>query len=287
MPDEVTQTSEVSEKPVNPIEYPFEYFDAQVRFALKWAEISGEPPADTLLDKTALHRRLNPTGDNSNLVWQDFMNNISASGDPTEISNEAYGRYLSQPQSRYAEPTYPENDGKHFGYFAFDYFPQNSETGESNRIKVHFINRQRGEKSGLDPEYLPQRQADLKRMFAHIQNAYPQADEVVGGSWLYALKSYRDSFPPGFTIDMKQLVPKGFGHIPNSVPNMSFHGNSLWGQFVDRRGNARDLVYREFLGRVDNSKSLDDLVDAFPNKPYQPKAPISIFYDWTASGATS
>jgi hypothetical protein len=38
------------------VEYPLGYFDAQVRFALKWSEISEEPLAQVLQYKTALYR---------------------------------------------------------------------------------------------------------------------------------------------------------------------------------------------------------------------------------------
>lgn len=39
-------------------EYPFGYFDAQVRFAFQWSTLSGESLGNTLLRKTALYRRI-------------------------------------------------------------------------------------------------------------------------------------------------------------------------------------------------------------------------------------
>jgi hypothetical protein len=119
-------------------------------------------------------------------------------------------------------------------------------------------------------------------MFEHIRGVYPQAEEVVGGSWLYTLPSYRASFPPAFTADMKRLVPHGFEHMPDSVPGMSFGGDSLWGQFVNRRGAVREPAYSVFLERLGDAASLEALIDAFPSRPYQPRAPISVFYDWIA-----
>lgn len=263
------------------VEYPFGYFDTQVRFALKWAALSGEPIEQALLTKTALYRRI--TGKKypgNQTVWQDALQAISETPDAATVSQVLYAKYLAQPHHVYTEPTYPENDGKHFGFFAFDFYEAKPETGEKARIKVHFINRKRGEQSSLDAKYLAERQSDLRRMFTFIREHYPQAEEVIGGSWLYALQSYRDSFPPAFTKNMLRLVPKGFDHIPNSVPNMSFNGNSVWGQFIDRRGGVRQHVYDQFVANVDRAQSLDDLVEAFPNVPYQPKVPITVFYNW-------
>jgi hypothetical protein len=263
------------------VEYPLGYFDAQVRFALKWSEISEEPLAQVLQYKTALYRRVtNAKTPKGNEIWQKILQEIQSIREADAISAQFYANYLQQPHHLYTPPSHPENDGKHFGYFAFDNYPANPETGEKDRIKVHFINQNRGDRSGLDPIYLQQRRADLKRMFTYIRANYPRAEEVIGGSWLYALQSYRDSFPPSFTANMKRLVPKGFGHLPNSVPNMSFEGNSVWGQFVDRRGGVRQHIYDKFLQNVEKAKSLEDLVNAFPNVPYQPRVPIDVFFEW-------
>ncbi|NTU46761.1 hypothetical protein HGA88_03980 [Candidatus Roizmanbacteria bacterium] len=279
--------------PINPqettkkdTEYPFEYFDAQVRFAQKWSELSGEPISQSLLSKTALYRRLTnvkPTATGDHPLWEEAMHVIDSSASTEQISQALYSRYLAQEHSVYAPSSYPENDGKHFGFFSFDHYPPNPQTGERDRIKVHFINKSRGEKSGLDPMCLEQRQGDLRRMFQYVHEHCPEAQDVIGGSWLYALQSYRDSFPQEFVSpqNMKRLVPKGFEHIPNSVPLMSFDGNSVWGQFVSRTGGVREHVYREFTQNIEKSTNLEQLVEAFPNKPYQPKVPIEVFYKWS------
>lgn len=266
------------------VEYPFEYFDAQVRFAFQWAHLSGETLENTLLRKTALYRRITdkkpPKDGEVDIQWKALLDKTSVLEKVEDVSKTVYAIYLEQTHSVYSEPVYPENDDKHFGYFSFDHYPPNETTGERDRIKIHFINQNRGDKSGLDKSFLSQRQADLRRMFARIRNLYPDTEEVIGGSWLYALKGYRDSFPPVFTQNMNRLVPIGFEHIPNSVPNMSFEGNSVWGQFVNREGDVRQQVYDQFIRNVNEAKNLDDLVNAFPNVPYQPKSPISVFYDW-------
>lgn len=265
-------------------EYPFEYFDAQVHFAFQWANLSDEPLDNTLLRMTALYRRITdkkpPKDGDVDVRWKALLDKTSVLKKVEDVSKAAYAIYLMQNHSVYSDPVYPKNDDKHFGYFSFDHYPPNELTGEKDRIKIHFINRNRGDKSGLDNSFLPQRQENLRRMFSRIRNLYPEAQNVIGGSWLYALPGYRDSFPPDFTQNMKRLVPKGFEHIPNSVSNMSFEGNSVWGQFVNRKGGVRQQVYDKFIRSVTDAKNLDDLVNAFPNVPYQPKSHISVFYDW-------
>lgn len=257
--------------------YPFEYFDAQVRFALKWSVLSGVPLTEVLQKKTALYRRVTgrkyPYGDE---IWNKLTVGLSdESLSPEIIATGMYDTYLDQPQQN------NENTENHFGMFAFDYYPANDQTGEKNRIKVHFLpQKNKGDKSSLDIQFLDERRADIHRMFTYIHEKHPQAEEVIGGSWLYALNSYRDSFPPQFTVNMKRLVPPEFAYIPNTVPTMSFTGDSVWGQFIDRNGGVRQYVYDVFIKNVLKSKTLEDLINSFPNFTYQPKVPISVFYEW-------
>ncbi|MBI3576702.1 hypothetical protein HY086_01535 [Candidatus Gottesmanbacteria bacterium] len=266
------------------VEYPFEYFDAQVRFAKKWSELSGDTFEKSLIDKTALYRRI--VGEigskkKQNQLWFKAVEQVSRKSDVTSASRLLYSTYLKQEHSKYVVPTHHEDDGKHFGSFGFDYFEHNRLNNGKNTVKIHFINTQRGEKSGLNKDFQFQRREDLKRMFNYIKEKYPDAEEVIGGSWLYALPGYRDSFPPKFIASMKRMVPDSFDSaIPDSVPHMSFTGNSVWGQFVNRSGGPRVDAYKKFIDGVNTSRTLVDLIEAFPMKTMQPKAPISVFYNW-------
>ena len=115
-------------------------------------------------------------------------------------------------------------------------------------------------------------------MFEYIHETYPEAEEVVGGSWLYNLPAYRDSYPKGFTEKMYRLVPPGIDFMSeNTIPNLSFRGDSVWGQFVDRRGHVRQNDYDLFVKKVESAQNVKQLVDAFPNQTLQPKAPIEVF----------
>jgi hypothetical protein len=266
----------------NPISYPLGYFDAQVRFALRWADLSGEPIDKTLREKTALYRRLTKTRPVSGVAhprWRELVAAISPADDPARIAKELYAAYLRTQQSTYASPTHREGEGRHFGFFSFDHRSQIAGVA-SESIRIHFVNKHRGERSGLDEMYLAQRQADLRRMFVHIRVAHPSAVEVLGASWLYALPAYRASFPSAFTRGMRRVMFENIAPPAEVTPGMAFGGDSLWGQFIDRRGGVRDWVYRAFAARMAGATGLAELAEAFPYPLYRVRAPITVFYDW-------
>ncbi|HXB14062.1 MAG TPA: hypothetical protein VNZ45_18875, partial [Bacteroidia bacterium] len=75
MTAEKSTSTEAGEATISEIEYPYEYFDAQVRFAMKWSEISQEPISKTFLKRTDLYRCLtNERLSNSeqNPLWRAF-----------------------------------------------------------------------------------------------------------------------------------------------------------------------------------------------------------------------
>jgi hypothetical protein len=267
----------------NELEYPEEYFDAQARFALRWAEISDISPEEALLQKTVLFRRLTNDKNRSHAadseLWQATVHKVTTS--PKLAAQILFDAYEQQPHARYTPPEYPENDGKHFGIFAFDYYPDNPMNEGINTIKIHFLNTQRGAKSALHPDFATQRHADLVQMFTYIHENHPDAEEVLGGSWLYHLEGYKSNFPEEFIANAKRLVPPELKEsFPDAVPNMALTGNSVWGQFVNRNGYVRREVYEQFVEAVDNAKTLADLVEAFPEYPLQTRASVDTFYEF-------
>lgn len=252
------------EPQVNIYEYPKEYFDMQVRFASKFSEITGEPFGDCLLKYTALYRRLTNTKLKANEPSENWTRLVSKLNpqDPEHTTDAIYQEYQKQPHSIYSPPE-QKSDGKHFGAHGYDYYP------DKKLIKVHFDNITRGERSALAKEYQADRIVDLTMMFSSIKNTHPEATTVMGGSWLYNLQSYRRLFPESFTANMRVLTP----------PEMSFQGNSLWGQFLNSSGGAKEENCSRFLDNISIAKSETDLIDAFPYKVLQPKADINDFYE--------
>lgn len=264
----------------NPHEYPFEYFDVQVQFAAKWAEVTGEPFHEVLLGRTALKRRLGLT-DQENQAENDIVDIFEGAGSAEEVSTALYDHYLSLPSSRYDYEGDPSEKHEGRKYFGFDWYPDNAMNGGRNTIKVHFLGNKRGEKSRLSSDLLYERQVELHDMIAVVCELHPNAQDVVGGSWLYNIPNYRDSFPPEFTENMKPLVPAELVHeIPDGIPNMALTGDSVWGQFINSNGWVNQERYDHFLAGISQAGSLLDLYNAFPLKTLQPVASKEVFLNW-------
>lgn len=260
-----------------PLEYPVEYFDAQIQFAVKWAELSGDGLEDTLMSKTAIGRRLG-FKDGVDQDGNDISGLLQGAQTAPEITSALYGRYISLDSSHYTETDLSSKGRKFFG---FDYYPDNKQNNGLNTIKVHYENNTRGAQSGLSRDLLLERQAEVKNMITGIVAEHPEAQEVIGGSWLYNLPAYAASFPPEFTDTMATLVPKELAEeYPDAVPQMAFSGNSVWGQFVDKRGWANKDRYDQLIEGIDAASSLVELYEAIPLKPLQPKASPDAFINW-------
>lgn len=273
----------ISERTTSELEHPREYLEAQVLFASRWSELTRTPYDVALLRNTALYRRivgskLKP-GEAIDDRWSNLMGKIGPELTASEASELMFGIYKQQAHAIYTPPNYPKDDKKHFGYFSFVYYQNNTANEGRNSIKVHFLNPIRGGIGSLHPSLMPERRESLRNMFSHIQEAHPNATHVMGGSWLYHIPQYRDTFPDAFTRDMKTLVPREFeADFPSAIGNMSFNGDSLWGQFVNRFGGPRTKALLPFTESVSRASSALELIKAFPHLPLQPMCEIGHFY---------
>lgn len=55
---------------------------------------------------------------------------------------------------------------------------------------------------------------------------------------------------------------------------------SLWGQFLDRRGDVRPGIAADFIRRLSTTTNIRDLTDTFPLQPLAVDAPIAPFYSF-------
>ncbi len=271
----------LKERQANPIEYPFEYFDAQIQFALKWAAVTDDDYERALLFNTALYRRLigSKLDARTEELW-DAVVAVMMSSEPSSRSHIFYKAYLQQKHSVYE--TFDYSKGPLSGvYFGCDYHPNNLLNEGRSTIRIHYLRDQRGAKSGLHSEFTQARRLAAKQAVLRASANHPEAQDVVGGSWLYTLPAYRESFPPEFTANMRAMVPQGFSDsFPDSVPYMSFSGNSLWGQLMDRFGYVRMSAYVPFIERVSAADSPLALLKAFPTLPLQPRTSVEVFRQW-------
>lgn len=254
---------------INELNYPLEYFEAQIRFATKWAAVTKSSKVEALSKNTALARRFD-----DNAVFVGITGQII---DESELINLLYENYKTQPSAKYVPKLYPR-DATHYGVYGYKYFPENKSEGNLNTIKMHVYPSARGELSNLSSSGHESRVEDLRQMTSYIHDNLPDAQIVVGGSWPYNVPGYRDPFPPEFINNLKRMVPPGID-MPETIPKMSFTGDSLWGQFITRNGNIKEQVFLPFITDVERSTNVIELLDAFPYKPLHSATPISHFYE--------
>lgn len=112
-----------------------------------------------------------------------------------------------------------------------------------------------------------QRLIELRALFEHAKRTEPQPLWVVGASWLYNLDAYRRLFPEPY-LATAHPFPGRFQHMP------------LWGQFVDRHGDVRTDMARQFRERLEQQSTLDRLDRCFPLPVLRLEAPVEEFCDF-------
>jgi hypothetical protein len=133
-------------------------------------------------------------------------------------------------------------------------------------VRIHFRNRVNKDSVGpLHASNVSKRREELKEMFGHVANRWPETKAVGGASWLYNTEGYRRLFPKAFAESRTPLV----GPRP-------IHGLSTWGQFLDFRGYVKPPIVETFR---QNLKSLDPAQAwlSFPYLVLTTTAPFDVF----------
>jgi RimJ/RimL family protein N-acetyltransferase len=255
-----TESAEKSE--LNPLTHPFGYFDAQVQFAQKWAHISGEDFATVLLEKTALHRRIfmqaRPQNGDTH-EWSALLAGLNKDTDSETVSSALYEAYASKPYSKYDAT--PRRSA-----LGYDYQP------DSKTVKIHFTNPERG-KNPFSEENLALRRQEFRHLLEEVSERHPDAQLLMSASWLRSTKSYRSLSPPNIA-EQQDLMST----------TMSFSGDSVWGQFIDRNGNLNQRVYDQFVTSLQKAETIDELLGAFPYKTIMAKDPIDKYFQYYGVG---
>jgi hypothetical protein len=87
---------------------------------------------------------------------------------------------------------------------------------------------------------------------------------VAGASWLYNLDAYRRLFPAPY-LATAHVLGHRFQHMP------------LWGQFLNRYGEVKESMTRQFLERLERQSSVDRLDQCFPFPVLAVEAPVLEF----------
>ena len=120
-------------------------------------------------------------------------------------------------------------------------------------------------RSPLGIEHRNRRRAELSALFTDVKRTLPPTVRVVGASWLYNVGAYRRLFPESY-LATAHTVEHRFRHMP------------LWGQFLNRHGDVKDDLARQFRDRLERQTALDGLGRCFPFQVLALEAAALDFY---------
>jgi len=234
--------------------YAKAFFDLQLLFAHRVADVSCLPLTRALLEYTNLYVRfgLGREFDPADETWQTYLAGLRDTSDWQEWT---YRFYVTRAHQNAAPTTVAT-----FGCFSYALL-------DGDRIRLHFQNTGMDKHSSLGLAYREQRQAELIDLFAHVKQSLHDGVQVVGASWLYNLDAYRRLFPVSY-VATARVIGDRFQSMP------------LWGQFLDRHGALKEASTRPFLQRLAQQSSLVRLNECFPFQVLSPQAPVLEFYDF-------
>lgn len=236
--------------------YPEAYFNLQLVYTRTMAALTRQSLRDTLLTQTSLYKLLGAAGqfDPRESVWRELLARVDERVDVDEQTRAVYTYY----QERYLDiPKF--GDERHWGCFAFDWRPA------QRAVRIHFSNEDSPEPGPLSNQRMAARLEELRAMFAVVRAERPEAERVIGGSWLYTLDAYRRLFPPSF----------GASATPDE-PHLQYR--ALWGQFLRHDWTLNTTRADDFLSRVARLTDPDRYAECFPCQVLLTSAPVDDFY---------
>lgn len=234
--------------------YAKAFFDLQLLFARRVAELSGLPLEQILFAYTNFYIRFGLGGDfhrhgPAHPVWRQYLAGLRKAGDENEWT---YSFYLTRSASFAGPPAEAS-----FGCFSCALMP-------GDRIRLHFRNTDTDGGSSLGIAHVGKRRSELAALFEHVRRTRHEGIRVVGISWLYNLEAYRRLFPASYIAGARSLDDR-------------FHSMPRWGQFVDRFGELKESMARPFLERL---AGMEDLHLCFPLQVLTVEAPVGEFYGY-------
>jgi hypothetical protein len=231
--------------------FSVEFFDLQLRFAERVAEVSGQPLAETigcytnLYVRLAMGQRLDP----GNVDWQGYLAELAASPERSTLTHTVHRRR----RQIHSGPTPARTEG------CFSY-----ELVSANHIRLHF--HALCVESSLSAATRGERLSELANLFAHLKASSGDDMQVIGASWLYNLDCYRRLFPGRYLASLRPIE-----HPYQRLP--------LWGQFLRRDRTVRPAAALRFLTGIAEAASMTELARCFPLNVLATVAPATWFYE--------
>jgi hypothetical protein len=237
----------------NQLELTQDFFQLQLSFAEKVAQVTQAPLEETVLAYTTLYLsfELGRSFDPAHPLWQAYLQGLQHAPDRAQWTYRWYQRQRTDFIADF------------YGCFYYSYL------ADEQTIRIHFINRETAEQSALSQARRMARVQELARMFRTIQSTLPEARTVRGGSWLYNLDAYRRLFPPEYVFTAQP--------ISDEFPFLA-----LWGQFLTRYGHLREPGTGSFLACLQQQTTLAGLTQCFPYQVLRPMCSIDHFYRFYA-----
>jgi len=234
------------------------FFEVQLRFAARMSELTGRPLGEAAMHYTHIHRRLAlgipgfvPVSD----AWRAYAARIEGAADVAGQVAATKAAYIAA-----ADEVWPLSG--QFGAGCFAHEPPKPD----GSVKIHFYNLDTDDVGGpLASAKLERRRADLTALTRHIVETHPDAERIVGRSWLYNLEAYRRLFPPDYAAS----------RVPASTP-VHLTGTSSWGQLIDSREQVRSDVRDTLIARLPELDP-DAPWRVFPFQLFEVEAPVESF----------
>jgi hypothetical protein len=241
--------------------YSVEFFDLQLRFAVKVSELTGLPLAETVGSRTNIYVRLGMGQrlDHANPDWVEYVSALLAARDRAALTHNFHRRRAHLPTGPAVAAT--------VGCFSF------APIGPG-RVRLHFHAGHQHSDSPLSLANEHLRRGELTRLVSQVA-ALGSDVQIVGASWLYNLNSYRRLFPESY---LSGLVP--MEHPYERMP--------LWGQFLKRDKTVRADAVEYFTSRLTKATTLEQLSSCFPQRVLCTSAPARrlLAHAETLQGAT-
>lgn len=228
-----------------------DYFDLQLRFAGRYAELAGMPLTEAITRCTNLRRRFRLLGSEGETRWADFLERVQCCPSHGDVLVVAMALHEAAPR-----PT-----PSPFGCFTYD------PPGPEGVLRLHFMPEERHRYASPLRHGVSERHAELRALLMEVRRLHPGVREVRGLSWLYHLDAYRALFPARYVASVKPVTE-----------GLNMTGSSTWGQVLDHRHRLRSGISDRILARM-TPAIVGAPWKAFPLQPMSAVGPVADFFE--------